>query len=126
MGSLQGRSEASYDPYSYEFDVLYDNVNADTEAQRPMQPVEDVDEEEEPEEWMRVAQMQMAGVVDHDVANLEWDRNADWTITQLHYNESQRIQMERRVIEKKAEWHHENEGDNIWPLDLMQLKRNKM
>ena len=57
MGSLQGRSEASYDPYSYEFDVLYDNVTADTEAQCPMQPVEDVDEEEELEEWRRVAQM---------------------------------------------------------------------
>ena len=106
--------------------MLYDNVSGGMEAQNRMQSSEDVDEEEEPEEWMRVAQMQVAGMVDHDAANLEWDRDADWTITQLRYNESQRIQMERWVIEKKAEWRHENEGDNIWPLDLMELERNKM
>ena len=75
---------------------------------------------------MRVAQMHMAGMVDNDVANLEWDRDADWTITQLQYDENQRIQMERWVIEKKAEWHHDNEGDNIWPVDMVQLEGNKM
>ena len=106
--------------------MLYDNVSGDIEAQNRMQSSEDVDEEEEPEEWMRVAQMQMAGMVDHDVANLEWDRDADWTITQLRYNESQRIQMQRWVIEKKAEWHSENEEGTIWPIDLVQLECNKM
>ena len=80
-------------PYSYEFNVLYTNVSGDMEAQNQMQPLEDVDEEEEPEEWMRVAQMQMMGMVDHNGANLEWYRDADWTITQLHYNKSQCIQM---------------------------------
>ena len=47
---IQGRTLDSYDPYSFHFDFLVDDLIQETRPERNMEPVDEEDEDEEENE----------------------------------------------------------------------------